>query len=205
MTSYSDYLNMWITTKRIETLVDGIFAISMTLLVLSIGIPDIPAGLSEAAFQQQIASLAPKIGIYALSFWILSFFWRVNHQQFYFIKRSNPTLITINVIWLLFVALLPFSTSLMGSYGNYYTSSIIFNLNIFFIGFFYSLNWYYATNKNLVDENLEQKTINYLRRAYPLLPILSLIAIGLSFFIYSWSGWVYVLTPLIIRFLHRID
>lgn len=58
-----DYLDSWMSTRRIETLVDGIFAISMTLLVLTIGIPSISGYVSEATFQQQIATLAPKIGI----------------------------------------------------------------------------------------------------------------------------------------------
>jgi len=31
--------DVWMTTKRIETLVDGIFAIAMTLIVLSINLP----------------------------------------------------------------------------------------------------------------------------------------------------------------------
>jgi len=194
-----DYLDSWMSTRRIETLVDGIFAISMTLLVLTIGIPSISGYVSEATFQQQIATLAPKIGIYALSFWILSLFWRVNHRQFHYIKRVDRNLITINTIWLLFVALLPFSTSLIGDYGQYYTSNVIFNLNMLLIGLLYSLNWYYATEKGLVDENLDEKTIKFLRRSNLILPLLSILAIILSFFIYTWAEWAYVLTPIIIR------
>ncbi|MDD1763938.1 MAG: DUF1211 domain-containing protein, partial [Methanobacteriaceae archaeon] len=89
MSTYSDSLNYLMTTKRIETLVDGIFAIAMTLLVLSIGVPEISKSLTETAFQQQLGILWPKLVSYALSFWILSIFWRMNHQQFYFIKRST--------------------------------------------------------------------------------------------------------------------
>jgi uncharacterized membrane protein len=199
----ADYLDSWMSTRRIETLVDGIFAISMTLLVLSIGIPTISGSVPEAAFQQQITTLAPKIGIYALSFWILSNFWRVNHQQFYFIKKINRTLITINIFWLLFVALLPFSTSLIGNYGHYYTSNLIFNSNMLFIGLLYSINWYYATAKNFVDEKLDKKTIKTLRKTNLILPLLSVIAIGLSFFIYSSAAWIYVLTPFLVRITHK--
>jgi uncharacterized membrane protein len=200
--NYSDYVDSWMSTRRIETLVDGIFAISMTLLVLTIGIPTISSSVSESAFQQQIALLAPKVFIYALSFWILSNFWRVNHQQFHFIKRVNRRLITINIFWLLFVALLPFSTSLIGNYGHFYTSSVIFNLNMLLIGLLYSLNWYYASEKGFV-ENLDKKTIKSLRRRNLILPILSVIAIGLSFFVYAYSAWVYVLTPFLVRFLQK--
>ena len=195
----ANYLDSWMSSRRIETLVDGIFAISMTLLVLSIGLPTISGSVSEAAFQQHIATLAPKIGIYALSFWILSTIWRVNHQQFFFIKKINGTLISINIFWLLFVALLPFSTSVIGNYGQYYTANLIFNVNMFLIGLLYSLNWYYATEKDLVDEKLDKKTIKSLKKRNLILPLLSLIAIGLSFFIYSSASWVYLLTPILKR------
>lgn len=123
----------------------------------------------------------------------------MNHRQFHYIKRVDRNLITINTIWLLFVALLPFSTSLIGDYGQYYTSNVIFNLNMLLIGLLYSLNWYYATEKGLVDENLDEKTIKFLRRSNLILPLLSILAIILSFFIYTWAEWAYVLTPIIIR------
>ncbi|MDP3065190.1 MAG: TMEM175 family protein [Methanobacteriaceae archaeon] len=61
---------------------------------------------------------------YALSFWILASFWRVNHQQFYFIKRSNPTLISINIFWLLFIDMVPFSTEIIGEFGSYFSPPI---------------------------------------------------------------------------------
>ena len=203
MAKNSDYLEVWMTTKRIETLVDGIFAIAMTLLVLTIGAPENLGSLSEAAFQQRLDTFAPKIFIYALSFFLLSAFWRVNHQQFYYIKKINPTLISINTIWLMFVALVPFSTLLMGKYSHFYTSNVIFQLNLFFVGFLYYLNWYYATENNLVDENLDPKIIKDFRQANLLLPVLSLIAIGLSFFVYSWSNLVYFVVPLFKRFYNK--
>jgi uncharacterized membrane protein len=202
--NYLDYLNGWMSPNRIETLVDGIFAISMTLLVLSIGIPTISGSASEAAFQQQIVALAPKIGIYALSFWILSNFWRVNHQQFFFIKRVNRTLITINIFWLLFVALLPFSTSLIGNYGHYYTSSVIFNLKMLLIGLLYSLNWYYASGNGMVDDKLDKKFIKYIRASNLILPMLSIIAISLSFFIFALSAWIYILIPFLASMFRKI-
>ncbi len=201
---YSEYLKGWMSTNRIETLVDGIFAISMTLLVLSIGIPTISGSASETAFQQQILTLLPNILIYALSFWILSNFWRVNHQQFFFINRVNRSLITINIFWLLFVALMPFSTSLVGNYGQYITANIIFHLNMFLIGILYSFNWYYASEKHMIDKKLDKVFIQYLRRSNLILPVLSLIAIFLSFFIYSWSSLIYILSPVLISIYRKM-
>ncbi|HOI39266.1 MAG TPA: TMEM175 family protein [Methanobacterium sp.] len=196
MSKSFDSINLWMTTSRIETLVDGIFAIAMTLLVLSIGIPDISSALSEPAFQQQLLGLWPKVMSYALSFWILAGFWRVNHQQFYFIKRSNPALISINIFWLLFIVLVPFSTEILGEYGNYFTANIIFQVNLFFAGVLHYLNWHYAVWKGLVDENMDENTSKFIKRINLILPVLSLIALGLSYNLHAWSNLIYLANPI---------
>ncbi len=196
MPEKSDSINLWMTTSRIETLVDGIFAIAMTLLVLTITVPDISLNLSEAAFQRQLEVLWPQLMCYALSFWILAGFWRNNHQQFQFIKRSNPTLITINVFWLLCICLMPFSTEIIAKYGGtYFTASLIFQLNLFFAGFIYIFNWQYAVRKGLVDENIDEKTLKKMNIFSVILPILSLLALGLAYYFYAWSSLVYLAHP----------
>ncbi|AUB54960.1 MULTISPECIES: TMEM175 family protein [Methanobacterium] len=196
-TSYSDSINNWVTTSRIETLVDGIFAIAMTLLVLSIGVPDVSSVLNEAALQQQLWDLWPKLLSYALSFWILAGFWRVNHQQFFFIKHSNTTLITINVFWLLFIAMVPFSTEIIGEFGNYFTANMIFQLNLFFAGVLYCVNWVYAVRKGLVDEKLDESSKRMVTRSSMILPFLSIVALGLSYYFFAWANLVYLANPLI--------
>jgi len=203
MSDQSNSFKLWMTTSRIETLVDGIFAIAMTLLVLSIGIPDISSSLSESAFQQQLWALWPKLFTYALSFFILSGFWRMNHQQFYFIKRSNPALITINVFLLLFIALVPFSTEILGEYGNYFTSNVIFQLNMFFAGVLFYINWQYAVWKGLVDENINEKTITFMKRTNLILPIVSLLALGVSYYVYAWSNLIYLASPVLKKIIEK--
>ncbi len=204
MSKNPDSINLWMTTSRIETLVDGIFAIAMTLLVLSIGVPDIAYNLSEAAFQQQLWALWPKLMCYALSFWILSGFWRNNHQQFQFIKRSDPTLITINVFWLLFIALVPFSTEIISEYGgSYITANVIFQLNLLFAGILYYLNWYYSVWKGLVDENLNENTLKLMRDINLLLPLCSVLALGLSVYFFAWSSLAYLLSPFLKKILEE--
>lgn len=204
MSKKFDSINLWMTTSRIETLVDGIFAIAMTLLVLSIGVPDISTSLSESAFQQQLWVLWPKLMCYALSFWILAGFWRNNHQQFYFIKRSDPTLITINIFWLLCIALMPFSTEIIAEYGgSYFTANIIFQLNLFLAGFIYILNWQYAVRKGLVDENIDGKTLKLMNVSNLSLPVLSLLALGLSYYVLAWSSLVYLAHPILKKIIEK--
>ncbi len=107
----TENLDVWKTTSRIETLVDGIFAIAMTLLVLNLSIPQLTHSVSNITVENYLINLIHKLFTFALSFFILAIFWRANHQQFYRIKRINFILLWITIIWLFFVVLVP-STSL---------------------------------------------------------------------------------------------
>ena len=189
-------------TSRIETLVDGIFAISMTLLVLTLNIPQIHTSLSETAFQQQLGVLWPQMLCYFLSFWILGGLWRVNHQHFHFIKRTDQTLITINIFYLLFVAMIPFSTEMVSTYGSsYFTANIIFQTNQLLAGMLYYTSWKYAFWNGLAD--VDKRTGRFIEYNSLILPICSIIAMILSFYIYAWSNLIYLTIPAFKKVLER--
>ena len=193
----------WENTKRIETLVDGIFAIAMTLLVLNLNIPQLAYPVPDATMQNILIGLGPKLFTYALSFILLAIFWRVNHSQFYHIKRANTTLLWITILWLLFVALVPFSTSLTGEYGYLTSSQVFFGFNLLLIGALSALIWYYVTEKNLIGDELSFKEIMKIRRLNLVLPTVSILAILIAFINPSWSSWSYALIPIILRIMEK--
>ena len=193
----------WENTKRIEALVDGIFAIAMTLLVLNLNIPQLVYPVPDATMQNILIGLGPKLFTYALSFILLAIFWRVNHSQFYHIKRANTSLLWITILWLLFVALVPFSTSLTGEYGYLTSAQVFFSLNLLIIGSLSALIWYYATEKNLIGDKLSFKEIKNIRRLNLVLPAVSLLAIGMAFINPSWSSLSYALIPIILRIMEK--
>ncbi|CDG64147.1 MAG: potassium channel family protein [Methanobacterium sp.] len=193
-----------INAKRIETLVDGIFAIAMTLLVLGITVPSI-ANPTEAALYQAIYDLIPNLYSYALSFMLLAIFWRLNHLQFNRIQRADATLLWIIVVWLLFVALVPFSAFFVGEYGDFQLPNIFFDLNLLAIGLLLFLNWRHALNSGLTDEMDEEMKKSSLRSNL-MLPSISLLALALIFlpfmkeYGYGWSSLAYLLIPVIKHF-----
>lgn len=184
--------DVWMTTKRIETLVDGIFAIAMTLLVLSLNVPQIPYPANNAVILKSLLGMSQQFFIYIMSFILLATFWRINHSQFYIIKKTDQTLLWINVIWLLLVALVPFSTNLVGDYGYLMVPMIFFDLNLFLIGVMFNLNWYYANKKGFIDEKVDPVIIKSRQKINLALPILALIAIGMTFISPEWSSVVYL-------------
>ena len=98
--------------NRIEFLTDGVFAIVMTLLVLEITLPEIAQPSLQAELPQKLLEILPILFKYALSFLVLGVLWGYHHLAFHSIKRSNMALAWLNIVFLMFVALIPFSTSI---------------------------------------------------------------------------------------------
>lgn len=189
----SENSGIFMDTKRLETLVDGIFAIAMTLLVLALAVPDITGPLSNTAVQNSLYSLIPSFYTLVMSFILLALFWSNHHRAFHKINEMNTPLLWINVIWLLFIVLVPFSASLTGKYGEFSISHIIFNLNMLGIALFLGFNWYYATKKNFIDEKVSPRDITVTIRTNILFIVISLLALSISFVLPRWSALVYLL------------
>jgi len=189
----SENSGLLMDTKRLETLVDGIFAIAMTLLVLALAVPDISGTLSNAAVQKSLYGLIPSLYTLVISFILLALFWSNHHRAFHRIRQMNTVLLWINVVWLLFIVLVPFSASLTGKYGQFSISHIVFNVNMLGIAFFLWLNWYYANHKNFIHDKVGTKLIKITNRTNLLFISIALLALLLSFFVPRFSALVYLL------------
>src|SRR4030065_2930725 len=147
-----------LTTRRIEALADGIFAISMTLLVLTLTLPDMMD--TKLSLSQLLAEQWPKFFNYALSFLLLAVFWMVHHQQFHVIRRTDRIHVWINIGILMFVALMPFSTDVVGDYSGETLAELVFSGNLMILGLLFLLNWWYGCrDQRLVDPDLDRETI----------------------------------------------
>lgn len=181
----------YMPTKRLETLVDGIFAIAMTLLVLGLAVPQLNGSLSNTIILNSYYNLIPNFFAMILSFFLLAVFWIGHHRIFNQIEMINNTLLWINVIWLLFIILVPFSASSLGQYGSYMLPNVIFNINMLGIGIFLYLNTYYAIHKNFI----KKETIKFKQRKRVNIGFIfiSLLALFFSFTLPSWSPILYIL------------
>jgi uncharacterized membrane protein len=95
---------------RIEALSDGVFAISITLLVLEITLP-------ADAFQHlghAIAHEWPAYMAYVTSFLTIGTAWFVHHEIFRRMTHADPNIMRLNLLVLMVVAFLPFPTGLLG-------------------------------------------------------------------------------------------
>lgn len=186
-------LGNFVNTNRLEALVDGIFAIAMTLLVLTLAVPDIAEPLSNEAVINALQGLIPAFYVLILSFLLLAVFWSNHHRSFHMIKQMNTVLLWINVIWLLFIVMVPFSASLGGKYPQFPISHAIFNINMIGIAFFLTLNWWYARRNNFIDEKADPKQLTVIWRTDLLFIVIAILALALSLIIPRWSQLIYLL------------
>ena len=73
-------------TERITAFSDGVFAISITLLVLDVRLPEASRPLSDLALAQALWELAPRIYAYALSFLVIAATWLTHHNVWKFVR-----------------------------------------------------------------------------------------------------------------------
>jgi uncharacterized membrane protein len=169
-----------LSTTRIETLADGVFAIVMTLLVFDMRVPaqnQVEAGGLLSA----LLALIPNLISYIISFVILGVFWVGHHNQFFYIRRSDRTLLWINILYLMFVALVPFSAGLLSRYGSDPLSIVVYNLNLIGTGTVLFLHWVYAVRDgHLLGHTLDPKVDRLVRRRILTPPVFYSFAIIVS-------------------------
>lgn len=188
--------NAGLATSRIEALTDGIFAFAMTLLVLDLQLPD---GTPTAGVDlyKLLLGQSDRFFNYFLSFVLLAVFWVVHNQHFHHIKKSDTKLLWINIFLLMFIVLMPFSTSLVGDYDNNTVAEAAFALNMFVIGALFLANWAYATlGFRLVDKTVTrgEHVREGLARSLTI-PLVSLIALFLAFVSPGLSPYSYLIIP----------
>jgi len=199
-----------LSTARLEALVDGVFAVAMTLLVLTLIVPREPAGLSPAALTRHLLhdlyALPFTALTYAISFVIAGVYWVGHHNQFPLIQRADRVLLWITILFLMGVTGIPFSTALLGAYPGQQVAVVLYGGNLIVIGLVLALQWWYATsNHRLTDEDLDPLLVRRAMRRILVGPLAYLLAISISFASPALSLAIYALVPLLYILPGRVD
>ena len=170
-----------IKLEHVISFSDAIFAFAITLMTLSIGIPDLPTNLTQSELLNELYALYPQFESYIISFAVIAIFWVSYHQVFNHIKGSHITMVYLNLLFLLLITLLSLSTSLIINYDTYQIPYIIYNLIVIITSFLLALIWLYATKNKFLDKNLHPFFIKGLMANLMSIPIVFTISIILSF------------------------
>jgi uncharacterized membrane protein len=137
-----------LTKSRIEALSDGVFAIAMTLLVLKLEVPEHQHSNEEML--RQLLGLRPQFMAYVITFLIAGGFWFLHHLTFHFIRHVTAFLVWVNLLFLMFISLLPFSAGLMGHLFMHPVSQLFYFGNMLAIALLLNVHWRYAGSRGLL-------------------------------------------------------
>lgn len=194
-----------IPTARIETLVDGVFAIVMTVLVFNFHAPS-QEEVDTLGLLHALSTLAPTLLGYVLTFVILGVFWVGHHNQYYYIRRADRVLLWINIFFMMSVALLPFTAQVFSSYGQDRVAIILYNVNLIVTGIIMFFHWWYATrDHHLLGQKIEPGVRVMVSRRILTPPVMYLLAILTSLISVQLSIIIDILVPIIYVLPNRVD
>lgn len=184
-----------LSTHRIEALCDGVFAIAMTLLVFQIRLP----GPDDMGAARAFRALWPSLASYAASFAVLGVYWVGQHTQFHFIRHADQVLIWMTLGFLMLIAAIPFSASLLSRYDFARWTVIVYGCHLILIGSTHYLVWRYVSHRSrLLGPHADAITIGVLRRV-SLRPLLVYVAaVAFSFVNPYVSVLAYAVVPVVL-------
>jgi uncharacterized membrane protein len=183
--------------NRLDALVDGIFAIVMTLLVMTIVVPQRGSLPQEIGLPDLLRSKFREIANFALSFALLAIFWIEQHEQARFIRRTDRVHTWISMATLFFVALFPFTTSVVNEYPGQDLAELVFGSNLFIVAALFLAAWAWATGKRrLVDDGTNDRDIAAGRNTCIIFILIALFTVAMSQASPSITSDVFWIVPL---------
>jgi uncharacterized membrane protein len=151
------------TKSRLEAFADGVFAIAATLLILNVTV-------SGAPLAQELVQIWPSYAAYAVSFLTIGIIW-VNHNTVMGqIGKVDRMFLFLNVLFLMFVAFIPFPTRLLAQYINSSGGSaaaVAFGVTLTVTAIWFNLLWRYAaTGRRLLRHDADEALVEGIGRSY---------------------------------------
>ena len=154
---------------RVAFFSDAVFAIAVTLLIINVRVPpSVGTGPALARFGRGLGQELGRIVSWAFSFYVIGRYWIAHHTLFRYLRRIDRRLISLNLLFLAFVAFLPYVTAVLGAWGNTAPGAAFYAAGIAAVGLTQAANWSHAYRAKLTGPEVTPE----LGRAY-LLSILS--------------------------------
>ncbi|MBR2666465.1 MAG: DUF1211 domain-containing protein [Methanobrevibacter sp.] len=187
--------DMDVDPGRILGLTDGIFGMVMTLLVFGIALPEIVIS-SSADFASFLQSITPTIGITLVSFILVSSFW-LYHHEFMKITNLNIPYLWLSIFYLASISFIPFSTSVVGNYSQFFLANVVLGINILLTIIFFLLMFRYASNRGFLENKPSDSEKKYIYNTFYIIMGLTILINLLDFNISNNFIYLYFLVPVI--------
>lgn len=138
--------------ERLVFFSDAVFAIAITLLALTLEVPDLGPGAGNVEFLSALRGQSNQLLAFLISFAVIGELWLAHHRIFRLIKRYDAGLLGINLGLLLTVVILPWPTELIATYGHLSAATIIYAIAVAATGVMLLVLWSHAHRHGLMVE-----------------------------------------------------
>ena len=183
-------------TGRVEAFSDAVIAIAITLLVIELKVPHVEKGAEGGLLAALIGQWNQYLA-YLVSFWSIGLAWVVHHGMFNYIRRTTHTMLLLNMLFLMCIAIVPYPTAIVAEYlqdrGEQRTAVMIFSALWLLLAVTLNVMWWYATSRGLVDARVERSALAGMARRLVFGPPLYLLAFLLALVSFEAAVAVYLL------------
>lgn len=177
-----------LSKHRIEALIDGIFAVVMTLLVIDLRLPEHAGALDEAGVRRALLGLLPNFESWVISFLVLAIFWVANHRFYTYVREVDNKLIRLTMLMLAAASLLPFAAALNAQSASR-TGQIVYGTVMVMMGLALLLMWRHAyRNPNLCSHPVDAHTWRTASLRAAAMILISLLTIVLAYVLPGWAN-----------------
>ena len=171
-------------TSRVEAFSDGVFAIAITLLVLTLAVPTYEKAASAAELRRALLEQWPTYIAFVISFLSILIMWASHHNIFSLIRRVDHVFLLLNGLVLMGVTLVPFPTQLLASHLGHPGEGVateVYCVIALFIACAYNALWYWARRGgHLLEPDASPQTLRAVTRQYAVAPFVYVLALGLA-------------------------
>jgi uncharacterized membrane protein len=190
--------------ERLAFFSDAVFAIAITLLVIEIHVPDLPRGASDGDWLHGLYLLIPSFWAFALSFVVIGTMWILHHKTLSMMARFAGRLMWPNLLFLMSVAFLPFSTAFMaagsrgaaGHAGPSPVPFVFYDASLLVAGLLKARLTRIALRPDLLSPHVRPSQVAAERRQVLILPLATTLALVLAFVIPAWNNLAMLTIPL---------
>jgi uncharacterized membrane protein len=153
-------------TNRLEAFSDGVFAVAITLLVLEIHVP------GGENLWHDLKDEWPSFASFFVSFWVIGIIWVNHHGLIDHLKRINRPVLYLNLLVLMTVVFIPFSTALMADHlksgADEKVAALVYALAFFAMGIAFNLFWTYVVRHRaelgveIPDEEVRRVSVGFM-------------------------------------------
>jgi uncharacterized membrane protein len=166
---------------RIKFFSDAVFAIAITLLILSVAVP---TGRHYSDLAHALNSIWPEYAAFAFTFLLIGLRWMTHLMQFRYILAYDYGILGLNLALLFVVAFLPFVSKVLAGHPDSRPACILYAASMAVGGLISTALWYHAYHTpRLIDPAMDSYLrVNFLLR-WAALPVFFAIAIILVIFV----------------------